>query len=231
MITFIGAGSVVSNIGANTPVAPSFSAGQQVIVFTTEFIGSDVLTAPGSPWVETSANGSAPQLRAFGLNSLTGAEAMPTFIWNAGGRGVAVATVWSGIDPLFTAGFSATDRFSTQAQNIVGPGVSRTPSVDNCVVILFGERNKTSASNTTSYTKPTGWTALMAQIANAGTGPSFAAAYLLQTTATLVAANQSMNGSIADGTAQSLQSSLFALKPAIITPTAVPSMGLLGVGS
>lgn len=228
---FIGAGSFVSVIGANQPVAPAFSAGQQVIVFTGEFLGADTIAAPGAPWVELSANSGAPGLRAFGLNSATGAEAMPSFTWSGTNRGWAVATIWSGLDTGFAAGFTADDRLSNQKQNIVGPGNAHTPTVDGCIVVLFGTRNKTSVSNGTSYSKPTGWTSLIAQIAAAGTQPSVAISYLLQGTATIVAANQSMNGSIAETTTQSLDSSLFAIKPAVIAPSSTPTLGLLGVGS
>lgn len=230
MITFIGAGSVANAIGPVTPVAPAFSAGQQVIVFTGEFLGADTISAPGAPWVEITSPVQAPQLRAFGLDSTTGAETMPTFNWGATHRGWALAAVLSGVDPSFTSGFAAVDRVSTQAQNIVGPGSSRLPLVDGCFVALFGERNKTSTSNASSYSKPTGWTSLIGQLVLSGSSLSCAVSYLLQTAATTVAANQSMNGSVADGTNQSLQSSLFAIQPSIIS-TSTPTLALLGVGS
>lgn len=223
MSAFISAGAFVNLIGNNTPVAPAFSAGQQVGVFTGELLGADTIAAPGAPWIEATANLHAPQLRSFWLNSITGAEAMPTFNWGAVNRGWAIAVVCSGLDPTFTSGFTPLDRVSTQAQNIVGPGSSALPLVDGCMNFFFGTRNKTTTSNGTSYSKPSAFTSLIAQSALNGNVASFALSYWLQTIATTIAANQSMNGTIADGSAQSLQSSLFSIRPAIVAPNALMS--------
>lgn len=215
-ILLLSVGSVAAVVGPVQPTPPSFSIGQQVIVFTGEFIGSDILSAPGAPWIELTADASAPQCRAFGMTSVTGLEPMPIFNWG-GHNELAFASVWSGMDPGFASGFAPVDRVSTQKQNIVGPGAPQTPSVPGCAIFLFGIRNKTATSNGTVYSAPSAFTAMLQQLANGGSQPSMGAAYWLQGATTTVAANQSINGTIAETANQSLQSTLFSVQPAAAT--------------
>lgn len=216
-ILFQSVGSVVALIAPVQATPPSFVVGQQVIVFTGEFLGADVIAAPGAPWIELSADNTAPQLRAFGMTSVTGAEPMPIFNWSGTNRGWTFASVWSGMDPGFASAFAPDDRNSNQKQNIVGPGASHLPSIAGSAIFLFGTRNKTSVSNGTIYSAPAAFTAMLQQLANGGTQPSIAAAYWLQGAITNVAANQSINGTVAETVTQSLQSSLFSVQPAAAT--------------
>lgn len=229
-IALVNATPFVNAIGAVTPTPPTFAIGQQVIVWTGEFLGADTISAPGAPWVELDANNQAPQTRCFGMTSVTGAEAMPSFNWSATNRGWAKAASFSGLDSLFSAAFAAVDRVSTQAQNIVGPGVTRTPSANNSVVFFYGQRNKTTTSNATVYSPPTNFT-LLDSLVLTGTSPSVCIGYWIQTAATIIPANEVFSGTVADGSAQSLQSSLFAILQGTGTPSVGQSMGLLGVGS
>lgn len=224
-------GAVARALGPVTPVAPAFSAGKGVIVFTGEHYGTDSITAPGVPWVELSANVNS-NLRAFAIISATGAEAMPTFNWGATNPGWAVAAVVDGLDPGLLAGFTPGDRQVNSTVSIFGPASSKTPSVNGCINFLFGAKNKTSASNTTVFTPPSGFTLGLSDIPSGGASAAVAIAYQIQTAATTLASGQTITGSVADAAVQTSAACLFSLQPLTSTPlAATPSASASATGT
>lgn len=203
-----------------TPTAPSFAIGDCLLYLTAEFAGSDAIPTTPSGWTVLPSTTSAHGV-VWGLISLTGAESMPSVSWGAQ-TAMAAVGVYSGVDAAMTQAFaSPTPRITTSTQNIAGPAVVRTPTDDNSLMIFFGTRNKLVASNGTVYSAPTNFT-MRNQGSLGGTNLSWGLCDWIQTTATAWTSGATMSGSIADGTAQHLESFLFGLlssTPVLAPPT------------
>lgn len=224
MITRDGYGAFNSVFNAaNQPSPPSFAIGKLLLIFTGEFIGGDLLTTPAG-WTLLSPNANVKQNAIFGLVSVTGTEAMPSMSWG-NQFSYAIVGVYSGVDPTLTI-LGSGDRFVSATTNITGPTASFTPPVDGCLVVLAGARNKTATSNGSLFTAPTNFS-ICAQTTPNGVRSAVAICDWIQSTATLVAANQTMAGSIADGTTQSTQGMLIILGPASAPPPTTTNVGFI----
>lgn len=214
-ITYIGTGAVATGLNvATTPSAPAYQAGDALVYVTWEFFGSGSL-APPAGWQQLSNNSAITAVQIWGRIAQSTSDPIPSFNWGAANRGYGVINVFRGVDTGFTSVVAGTsERGSNQTEDIVGVAGARTPTQNGALCILAGARNKTATSNGTVYSKPTGWDGLLYSSIPTGTISSGAAAYWIQPTATTVVANTSMIGTIPDGTAQTMQTTMIFLAPA-----------------
>jgi hypothetical protein len=229
VISYIGAGTVVRGISSTLTAVPfRDNAGDNHLLCTGEFLGSQILATP-SGWVLQSADNNAKQVKCFQFDSV-GSTTIPSITWGSGSIAWAVLLTFTGLAPAASALDAGNDRAAnTVSANIIGPAGTVTPAGDNELAILVGSKNKTSVSNGTSFTKPaSSWDGVAVQSAPNGSTAAMAIAYWIQTTATAIAANSAIQGSIAETSGQAQQGSLFFLKAA--AAIVVPSRTLLGVG-
>lgn len=223
-------GAFTIGTGNRTPAfGGTYAIGDLILYNTGQYQGSNTLTFPDNTYTLLTPNVSCKQVQVYGKIATSTSETIPTVNWGATAQGFAQLCTLTGVDSSLTNLISAAERISNSNANIVGIGSTRTPSQNNAIMWFLGERNKTSTSDGTSYSTPTNWT-IAAQSHNNGTNPSIVVAYWIQTTATAVASSLGFNGSIADGSAQSMQATMIALgmaSAAVITPT----RSLLGVGT
>jgi len=229
VINFIGAGTVVRGTSSTLTAVPfRDNAGDNQLLFTGEFLGSQILSTPGG-WVMQTDDNLAKQVKCYQFDS-TGSTTIPGITWGSGSIAWAVLLTFTGIASAASALDVNGDRAATTTStNIIGPASTLTPAGDNELAILVGTKNKTSVSNGTNFTRPSAsWDGIAVQSAPNGSTAAMAIAYWIQTTATAIGANTAIQGSIAETTAQSQQGSLFFLKAASVAT--VPSRTLLGVG-
>lgn len=202
----------VGTAGASlNPTISGYLAGDALLLSTSEFYGNDTLTTP-SGWTKLSANAASPGLYIFGKIAASSSETIPTIAWGGTAISWAVIDVFRGVDPSFTTTASATDRTGTSVNNIAFTGASRTPTSAG-LVYAVGSKNKTSASNGTSFTSPAGFTSLGSQ-AQAGAGTASTRGYWIQSTPTTVAAFIIFTGSGSDASAQTYEGSCIFLAAA-----------------
>lgn len=230
MIAFIGAGSVVRGIGATlTPVPFRDNSGDQHLLITGEYAGSQILATP-SGWTLQSKDTNAKQEKCFQFDSV-GSTTIPGITWGTGSIAYAYILTFTGLMAAASALDVNNDRVSNSTNsNIIGPASILTPAGDNELALMFGGKNKTSVSNGTAFTKPSGWDACPVSDAPNGTTIAVAAAYWIQTTGTAIPANTAISGSIGETANQTIQGSLLFLKAAAVIAATVPSRTLLGVG-
>ncbi len=226
----IGAFNLVFN-AANTPTAGAFQAGDKILIFTGEALGSDA--TPGTPaggWVKDSPNTNASQIACYRLDSVTGAESMPSFTW--GNQWTwAVVAIYRGL----AAGgpTNSGDRNGNVAANgttcFTGPSSTVTPSQANSLVLFVGEKNKSSAANGATVSAPSNFTVAGSSVpTGSGTRSIAAICEWIQGTATAIPANTSSTQSIADTVQQSNQAMVLVYAPLTAT---VPAAGSITVAS
>lgn len=201
-----GAFSSVFN-AANQPSPPPFLPGDALLIFTGEFMGANTLTTPAG-WTRLDANAAAHQNAIFGLVSVTGTETMPSMSWG-NQFSYAIVGVYRGVDPSLTV-LGSNDRFTSTTTNLVGPTSAITVPQNGCLVVFLGNKNKTSASDGTTFTAPANFS-IAAQVAANGARSAICICDWIQTTATTVGANQTTAGSAADATTQSMQGTIVVL--------------------
>jgi hypothetical protein len=227
-IAFVGAGTPIFGFNTTiTPVAPTDVAGTGLILVTAELAGSDTISTPAG-WTQLDASAGMGQCRSFGLIA-TGSDTMPSFTWG-NQWAFAIVLAFSGLDSSFSAAFAAAGRQTNQTTNIAAPVVSRTPTQNGSLALFYGQRNKTSASDGTTYTAPSNFT-MGASGQHNGASVSFGISYWIQGTATTVAANLTMAGSASDSTAQPCQGIYLGILPAasIIVPRPPLTQGGMNV--
>jgi hypothetical protein len=215
-ISYINTGSIATGINVDTTVVPpSYQTGDALLYFVWEHMGTDSMSAPAG-WQQLSNNATITTVTIWGRIAQSTSETIPTFNWATSNRGFGCISVFRGVDTGFTSVVGGTsERGSNVTQNIVGAAGARTPTQPGSLCVIAGARNKTSTSNGSVYTKPTGWDGMLYSNVPAGTDTGGAAAYWIQTTATATAANTTMNGSIADGVAQTMNATMIFLAPAV----------------
>lgn len=225
---YVGAGAVVRAINASlTAVAPSYSAGNTLLLFAGEFFGSGLCSTPAG-WTLLSKDGNAKQIKCFGLDAL-GGDTIPALSWSGSFPDAwAVVIAISGCAPVASAVDVSNDRQSNSTSSIVGSSTTVTPTANNEMGWFFGARNKTSTSDGATFSAPAGYT-IAVQSTSAGARPALCVGYSIQTTATAFTFNSSYTGALADGATQTNQSCVVFLKPALVVTT--PQRGLLGVGN
>lgn len=232
-ITFISAGTPVYAFNSTvTPVAPTDVVGTGLILVTGELAGSDTISTP-SGWTALDLVSGSPQVaqvRAFGLTA-TGSDTMPSISWG-NQWAFAVVLAFTGLDSGFAAAFSPAGRQSNQTNIIAGPSVSRIPSQNGALVLFYGQRNKTSTTDGTTYSAPTNFT--MAPVnggQHTGTSVSFGISYWIQSTAATVNANLAMTGSLTEGTVQTCQGEYVGILAAssVAIPFPRTSLGAMNV--
>jgi hypothetical protein len=216
-IQFVGASAVVRGIGATlTPVPFRDNLGDQHLLITGEFAGSQTLATPAG-WVLQSSDNNAPQEKCFQFDNTTGnnTTTIPGITWGTGSIADAYILTFTGLAPAASALDVHNDRVANSTSpNIIGPASVLTPSGPNELALFFGGKNKTSVSNGTTFTKPSSsWDACPVSDAPNGTAIACAAAYWIQTTATAIAANTAIQGTVAETAGQTIQGSLLFLKP------------------
>src|SRR6266704_1675792 len=169
MIAIGTIGTITSGTGDRTPSAGgSYAIGDALIYSTGQYQGSNVPTLTnGGSWTLLSANSSAKQVQIYAKIATSTSETIPTINWGATAAGFAHLTTLTGVDSSLTNLISAAERASTTTTNIVGSVSGRTPSQDNAILWVVGERNKTATSNGTTYSAPANWT-IAAQLTNGG---------------------------------------------------------------
>lgn len=210
---------------ANQPSPGTFAIGDLLLVFTGEYIGGDLLATPAG-WTLLSPNNNAKQTAIFGLVSVTGLEVMPSMSWGAQ-FSWAIVGVYRGVDPALTV-LASGDRVSAVIQNIVGPSGTVTPPQANCLVLFVGNRDKTPTSNASVFSAPASFV-VAAQQTQTGGGSLTANVICewIQTTATAIAPNTAITGSVPDGANQANQGVIIVLGAAAAPPPPSTSVGYL----
>lgn len=210
----VGYGAFVTTgaAAAITPVPPAYLAHDTLLYFTGCGIGSATIATPGG-WTLYSKNNLSKQIMCFGIADATGSDTIPSVTWS-GGNSWACIGVYRGmlLDSVLILDGNL-DKNGSNAKDIVGMVSSFGPAVDGEVVIQFGEKNKTATSNTTVFTAPASFLVAATNVPGGGSLPAVAICEWIQGTKTSVPA-ASIVGSVADGTAQTTQGSMFLLKPA-----------------
>jgi len=214
-ITFISSGAIVDGLNTNiTPVVGgAYSIGDALIYSTGEQFGSGSQTAPAG-WTQLSPNSTVTAVTIWGRIATTTSETIPSVNWGAANRGWAHLTVFRGVDSAFTSTMTGTaERGSNTTADIVNSAGAHTPTQDGSLAFWAGGRNKTVTTDGTVYTPPANWT-IAVQNARNGTSYSAAIAYWIQATASSVPANAALTGSLTEGTAQAMRSTMIFLAPA-----------------
>lgn len=219
--------TVVTGTGSTcTPNAPSvaWNPGDLLLNFFTEGFGSHTISAV-SPWVDLTPHVNVTSSQyVFGRLAAATNDAMMTATWSASTNFRCYSMAFTGPATVLTVDTSA-DRAGNVTESIPGQVGNVTPSVDNCLAIYWGAKNKTSASNASTFSLPAGWT-LQMQDVMAGSASALVAGYQIQTTASAIAPAQA-TGTVADATTQTAKMVVI-----VIQPPSVPSAfrALLGVG-
>jgi hypothetical protein len=217
MISFFAKGPF-SNLFASamTPMFPSFSAGQTLVYATGCFISGLTLATP-SGWTRWDDGGTTNN-HVFALTSITGAESIPAVSWGAGAFAWAIGLVYNGVMSAASAvdTTASNHRGTTSAENIVGLTFTVTPAQSNTMMLFSGMKNKLAASNSSTFTAPANYT-IRAQQTLAGSEYAVCIGDWIQSAAASTPANIAYAGSVPDGTAQSMQSQLIAIKPGAAT--------------
>lgn len=227
-ITRISVGSFTSGLGAITPVAGTFAAGDMLAYITGEFIGSNTIATPAG-WSPIDANTNAQQTRVF-ARIATGSDTIPSVNWSASNRSWAVILAYRGVDSGLSNTGAPSDRQYNTTQNIIGPASSLTPSADNSLVLLIGQRNKSSTTDATTYSAPASFSVAAQYVGSGNSQNSVAICEWIQTTATNIGANLNITGSVAETVTQTGQGMRITLAAASTSTGAQTSLALLGVG-
>lgn len=218
-IALVNVGAFVTGLNSTiTPVAGgAYLVGDALLYSTGECFGGDDIATPGG-WTLLSLNTLTTQMKVFGKVAASTSETIPGVNWSAANRSWAQLTIFRGVDPGFTsavAGGTNTERGANVTANITGPAGSITPNTSGALVWWSGARNKTTTTDSTVYTADAAFT-MATQLVQAGSGtrPSVALQYVIQTTATAISANAAAAGSIAEGVAQAMRSTVVYLAPA-----------------
>lgn len=217
-VTFISAGSAVNAFNSTmTPAAGTYATGDALIYITGEHQGNDSQTAPAG-WNQLSINSTITEVTIWGRIAQSSSETIPGVNWGAVNRGAAFVAAFRGLDTSFTSVMTGTsERTATTTANIVMGASAKTPTQDGALCICAGVRNKTAATDGNTFTKPSGWDAMIQSFANNGASNAFqlAAAYWIQPTATSVIANTTISTtSGTDASGQSMAGTMIFLAPA-----------------
>src|ERR1700760_525846 len=208
-------GAFTGPAGGNHTPTPggAYAIGDLLIYATGEFFGSQILSFPDNTWTLLSDNNSCKQVQLYGKIALSASEVIPTVNWGTGSIAYSGLLSVSGVDPGLLNQITTGERLSNTTLNIIGTSGSRLPARDNCILIFLGARNKTAATNGSSYSfgVPTNWT-LGAQLVPNGSNPSVVFGHWIQTTATATAPNTAWSGSGSpESSGLTMQSTMIAL--------------------
>lgn len=226
----VGIGTAVRGTSSTlTAVSPGHIAGDTLLLFTGEFVGSQVISAPAG-WALMTRNNVAQQVTCFGFDAV-GGDTIPPITWGSGSIAWAVLAVCRGMNPVASIldGIGDDRTATSSTTSITGPAAAYTPGTNGGIAWLFGSRNKSATANGTVFTAPAGFTIALQSAPNGATS-AFCIGYQIQTTATAIAGNSSYSGSVADTAGQSMKGSLFVLK-ALAASVITPTRSLLGVGT
>ncbi len=202
---------------ANAPTPPSYSAGNKLLFITGEYMGSNTIATPGG-WTLMSPNNLAKQLACYGLDAV-GGDTIPSVYWGSpsGPWTWTILLAYSGLASVATAFDVGSDRqVGNATSSIVGPAGLVTPSQNGSVVLFVGSKNKTSTSDSSTFTAPANFT-VIAQQTQSGSKTANVICEWIQTTASSIPANSVITGSVADSTNQTAESFIIVLKPAAAT--------------
>lgn len=186
--------------------------GDKVIVLTDSSDETATLTVPGG-WAIDNDLVQTTWCVAISHRYHTG-DTMPNFVWSSG-TAQGDASAWINLSD--TVDF-ATDRASSSVNLVSFSNASHTPSIPGCVVLMFGNRVKTTATNGASFNTPVGFTK---QGSLVPTTASAAAVwyYQVQTTATAVGA-QAASLSISESFAEPEGGFIVCYQPITTQPIA-----------
>jgi hypothetical protein len=223
VVTRVATGTpVTTNSGGPlTPALTGYAIGDLLLYFTAEGPGSDTLTTP-SGWTRLNANNRAKQIAVFGKIAASTSESIPSVQWsvNISNQAFAVVHAYRGTKSdlssiIDNAGASSIDVETTSAANCGGSFGTFTPATAGCLILHFGVKIKTSASDATVFTPPDSFSAVTTVI-QAGSRCAYLVEEWIQTTAAAVSGSAA-SGSVSDATAQSTEGCKFAL---LAAPTA-----------
>jgi len=149
---FVADGGYTSKLagGSMTPVMPSFSAGNLLLLQT----GANSITL-GPPtisgWTKLTTNTTVPCDAIYGLVA-AGGETAPTLTWDASHQAYSRIVSFSGdvYTDLSTIVVQASERATTSTGKIAVNSTS-APSMANCLVIRGGHCIKTATNNGASF--------------------------------------------------------------------------------
>jgi hypothetical protein len=221
--TRISHGAFVTGYNATiTPTAPAgFSAGHTLIVATGCYAGSNTIPTP-SGWTKCTLDSAIHQVQVFAKHA-AGGDAMPAISWGNQFAWAKALAYSGGPADLTNIVHVATERGATSADDIALPAA--TISAPNCLVLAIGQKNKTTASNSSTFSATTNFT-MVGQNVGSGTNTAEIVQEWIQTPATSVSL-ASAAGSVADATVQTTRGVVIALLPAGSSATIAPSVGAL----
>lgn len=226
----VSAGGFTNTFNAtNTPaISGTPTANDTLVWITGEYMGSNTVTAPAG-WTRY-GDTNAHQIAVFFKDAAGGgADTIPGINWgNQEQWGIVL--VLRGARAVAQILDVTSDRVAVTNANIAGPAGTLTPTQAGDYVLFVGSRNKTSATNTNTFSAPTNFTMVAQQNSYANNGPGVGICEWIQTTATVIPANASLTGTPnTDATNQSMQGVIITLKAAGVTVNR--TLTLLGVGT
>jgi len=198
-----------------TPNAPSVAwhPGDLLLAFFVEGFGSHTIS-PITGWTDLTPHINVTNsLYVFGKLATATNDAMPTATWSASTNFKCYSAAFTGGSTTLVLDSAAADRTGNVTESIPGQVGNLTPSVNNCLGIYWGAKNKTSASNGSVFSLPAAdnWIVQMQDV-QAGAASAFLFGYTLQTLATTIGPAQA-TGTIADATAQTAKMAVFFIQP------------------
>lgn len=230
-ISLISVGTAGGDQGFDRIVQPTpgtFAVNDFWIYQTGEFKGSDSLPAVPSGWTYL-GDGTVAGLTCWGHQVATLTDTVPSVLWGNAWQYAQIYT-FRGLDPGFTLTFITASRAQTVTQNVASAAVTRTPNVNNSLILFLWQRNKTSSTNGVTWTAPNlnsnlDFT-LLDQAGAASNGSSnvaWGAAYCIQPVATTMTpgALVATGSNPAESTGQSAESLIIGIAPGSIVATSL----------
>jgi len=234
--TFGGDSTPVTGTAAScTPNVPSgFAAGgvagDLLLNFFTEGFGSHTMSAV-SPWVDITPHVNVTSSHYIFAKLASGpSDTMMTGTFSASTNFRCYSAWFKGPSLSITVDVSG-DRAGNSTTSIAGQVGNLTPGTNNCLGIAWLAKNKTSASDATTFSMPSGdhWT-LQLQDIMTGANSALLMAYQIQTTAATIGP-ASATGTVADATAQTGKMNVVFLQAPVPPANIAPGSGGLNINS
>jgi len=216
---------VTGTAATATPNAPGvpWNRGDLLLALFGEGFGSHTIS-PIAGWTDLSPHiNVTSSLYVFGKLATATNDPMPTATYSGSTNFWCYSVAFAGASSTLVLDSAKGDRATNSVSTIPGLASTPTPSMDNCLGIWWGGRNKTTTSNGATLSTSNPNYVFQKQLVQLGSGVDLAFLYWIQTTATANAPT-SVTSSISDPTTQSAKMMNFFIQP----PTPMAADDLMG---
>lgn len=198
-----------------TPTLTGYPIGARLFVATGGLLNTGVAPAATiGAWTRDSPNSFATHTSLYSTVAVTTSDAMPALTWADWCWAIAWAVTGIAASSYVNSSREGAANQTTNAGLTTNTG-SVTPTADNCYCLHIANKNKTSASDTTTFSAASGFSIITQSVA-AGVRPAFIISEWFQSTRALIDTSGCI-GSVADGSAQPTQGIKIAFNPAAAT--------------